>query len=196
MATTDKGDLILDAARKLFRKKGYHGTTIRDIAGERGILSGSIYAHIRTKEDLLFEITNEGADAFLQGLKPVAQESCGAIEKLRHGLTTHIRVVAEHLDASSVFLHEWRALSDVRRKVIQEKRDYYESLWTEILTDGVKNGELQVKDIKFARLLILSVANSVYQWYDPHGSESPEQIANHFMDLILQGMAQIQTSQQ
>ncbi len=188
MGRTDSGQMVLEVAQKLFSKKGYHGTSIRDIAQARGILSGSIYAHIKSKEDLLFEITNQGAEIFLSALESIVEKPGSASLKIRLGLSAHIRVIVEHLDAASVFFHEWNALSDVRRKVILEKRDRYESYWTKILTAGVESGELKIENIKFARMMILTVANSVYQWYDPEGPEGPEEIARHFTELILQGM--------
>ncbi len=187
---TNRGQMIVKAAERLFSSKGYHGTTIRDIAQERGILSGSLYAHIDSKEDLLFHITNEGADAFLEGLEPIANGSGLAVTKLRLGLAVHIQVVADHLDAARVFFHEWRALSTARRAVIQAKRDCYESYWTTILAAGVATGEFRLIDTKFSRLLILSVANSVYEWYDPNGSANPAEVADHYANLILQGIGQ------
>jgi TetR/AcrR family transcriptional regulator, cholesterol catabolism regulator len=188
MVKTDSGHLILEAAQRLFSRKGYHGTTIRDIAEERGILSGSIYAHIKSKEDLLFEITNRGADTFLEALESAISVPGTAVEQLERGMVAHILVIVEHLDAASVFFHEWNALSEDRRKVILEKRDRYESLWAKILHTGVENGEFRVSDLKFARILILTVINSMYQWYDPKGPDGPTEIAHHFTELILQGL--------
>ncbi len=185
---TDSKQLVLEAAQKLFSKKGYYGTTVRDIAKERGILSGSIYSLIQSKEDLLFTIADTDTDGFIETLETIVKKPCSARTKICLGLIAHLKLVTEHLDASSVFFHEWNALSDTRRKVILQKRDRYESLWTEILTDGVESGELEISNVKFARMLILTVANSVYQWYDPEGPDGAEEIALHFTELILNGM--------
>lgn len=87
------------------------------------------------------------------------------------------------------FFHEWKALSNDRRAIIQSKRDTYESMWNRLLEEGVRQGELSCRDLKFTRLLILSAGNWLYQWYRPDGGLHPEEIAERFMEVILQGIA-------
>ncbi len=178
---------ILKAASLLFREKGYHGTTIRDIAERSGLLSGSLYAYIRTKEDLLFEITDEVADHFIRSLTAVVSLPVPPEEKFRRGLAAHIAVVADHLDAATVFSHEWKALSSERRAAIQAKRDAYEQLWNQILQEGITAGVFAEAG-SLARTVILSVANWLYQWYDPNGALSPEPLAERLADILLAGL--------
>lgn len=180
---------ILIAARRLFSKNGYHGTTIRQIAEARGILSGSLYTHIASKEDLLFEIAEDGANAFVEAISQVLSSNLPPDEKLRAGLAAHIRVISNHLDAAKVFFHEWHALSEQRKCLIQGKRDSYEAAWKAILEEGIADGTFHIADPKFARLLVLSVGNWVYQWYQPHEGLSPEAIADRFGDVILRGLS-------
>ncbi|PWI57122.1 TetR/AcrR family transcriptional regulator [Sulfoacidibacillus thermotolerans] len=187
MSKSNPKQEIFLAARKLFSHKGYHGTTIRDIAEARGILSGSLYAHISSKEDLLFYIVDEGADAFLQALTPVVLGEGTAVEKLERGLAEHIRVVTKQKDAAKVFLQEWTALGDERRALIQKKRDAYEQLWIRVLEDGASEGVFSADDLKYLRLLILSAGNWVYEWYNENGDLSPEEIAKRFSSIILHG---------
>lgn len=189
MPRRGRKEQILAVACRLFSTKGYHATTIRDISEASGILSGSLYAHIKSKEDLLFEITNFGADAFLGSLRPIVNGTGTAEEKLRQGLTAHIRVVADNLEAATVFFHEWKALSKERRTIIQEKRDAYEALWAQILEEGITRGEFNPPDPKFARLLTLSAANWLYQWYRPEGPMDPEEVADRLAINILAGLS-------
>jgi TetR/AcrR family transcriptional regulator, cholesterol catabolism regulator len=184
---TSKQELY-DIAGKLFSKKGYHGTTIREIAEARGILSGSLYTHISSKEDLLFHITNDGAEAFLSALEPIVFSRQDAKSKLRNGLAAHIGVVTTQMDAAKVFLHDWTALGEERRAVIQEKRDKYEALWAALLAEGYADGTLVGGDPKYLRILILSVGNWVYEWYKTSGELTPEGLADQFMDIILHGV--------
>jgi AcrR family transcriptional regulator len=188
MAERSRRDQIVQAARTLFREKGYHGTTVRDIAELSGVLSGSLYAHIRTKEDLLFEITDQIADCFLDRLERIVQSEAPAVEKFRRALHAHIQVVAENLDAASVFSHEWRALSPERRAVIQAKRDRYENLWASILVDGVREGAFHADHLRFARVVTLSVANWLYQWYRPDGVLTVEEVADELATVLLRGL--------
>ena len=87
-------------AAKLFAQKGYHGTSIGDIAEALGVQKGSLYAHISSKEDLLYETMREGADAFHAALDAIPEE-LPAVEKIRLALRGHLRVVAEQLDVAT-----------------------------------------------------------------------------------------------
>lgn len=189
MTRQERKEQILSTACWLFSRKGYHGTTIRDISDACGILSGSLYAHIRTKEDLLYEITNRGAESFLNSLRPIIEKDVSATEKLRQAVIAHIKVVEENLEAATVYFHEWKGLSKERFDEIQAKRDQYEKMWANIVSQGIKEGEFRQVDEKFVRLLLLSVGNWIYQWYRPEGELPPEKIADRFMDLLLSGLA-------
>jgi AcrR family transcriptional regulator len=188
MPRTGRKEEILEHASRLFRTKGYHGTTIRDISDASGMLSGSLYAHIQSKEDLLYEITNRGAERFLSSLAPIVAGDDPPEEKVRLALTAHIQVIVDHLEAATVFFHEWKALSKERRLLIQAKRDQYEQMWAQLLAEGERQGRFQMPDAKSARLMLLSVANGVYQWYTPDGEWSAEQVAERFANLLLNGL--------
>ncbi|MGI6125507.1 MAG: TetR/AcrR family transcriptional regulator [Planifilum sp.] len=189
MHRVKRKEQILQMACRFFSTKGYHGTTIRDISEASGILSGSLYAHIDSKEDLLFAITDRGAEAFLSSLRPIVGGPGSPREKLKRGPTAHARVVADNMEGATVFFHEWKSLSPERREIIQRKRDEYEALWARIFEEGVEKGEFRGQDPKFARLLLLSAANWLYQWYQPEGPLTPEEIADRFAAILLSGIA-------
>jgi TetR/AcrR family transcriptional regulator, cholesterol catabolism regulator len=179
---------VVEAAVTLFSKKGYHGTTVRDIAVQSGMLSGSLYAHISSKEDLLFEIVSKAADQFMAAVEPIVTSSATAEAKLRQAMAAHIRVVEQNREAATVFMHEWKALSSDRRDAIAERRNSYEQLFAVILAEGVQEGAWSPIDHRFARLLILSAVNWLYQWYDPAGPLGPDAVADKFADLIMLGL--------
>lgn len=184
----DRKDQVLQIAAKQFSERGYHGTSMQHLARDLGILRGSIYAHIDSKEAILFEIVDAGATRFLERMTAVNQAPGSPAEKLRAAIEAHITTVAEHLEASTVFLNDWRHLSPKPRKAIEQKRDLYESLVEEIIQDGVRSGAFR-KDlpVRFAALLILSTVNWVYQWFDPAGPMSATQVAKAFSEMILGG---------
>jgi len=188
MARPGRREHVLEAAITLFSRQGYHATTVRDIARSSGMLSGSLYAHMSGKEDLLFEIVDRAADQFLQAAAPIAGGPGSAAEKLRAAMRAHVRVVAGSLEAATVFLHEWKALSGERREIIAAKRQGYEDLLGSIIRQGVETGEFRPVDGKFARLLVLSAVNWLYEWYDPSGPLMPEAVADKFADIILDGL--------
>ena len=121
---TRRSELTRQAAR-LFAEKGYHGTSIGDLAEAMGVQKGSLYAHIESKADLLWEVAREGADAFHAALDAIPDE-LSAVEKIRRALRAHLRVVGEQLDVATVFVREWRYLSGERREAFLAERRRYE----------------------------------------------------------------------
>ena len=103
------------AAARLFAEKGYHGTSVGDLAEALGVQKGSLYAHIESKADLLWEVAREGAEAFHAALDAVPDEG-PVVERIRAALRAHLRVVAEQLDVATVFIREWRYLEGERRE--------------------------------------------------------------------------------
>jgi AcrR family transcriptional regulator len=182
-------DQLLTAAAELFSDRGYHGTSMQHLAERLGILRGSLYAHISSKEDLLFEIVDRGADRFITRMEEVVASDAPPSQKLRQALSAHITTVAEHMEASTVFLNDWRFLSDERRDLIQAKRDLYESLVQEIIEEGIEWGVFaEDLDARHATIFVLSTANWVYQWYRPDGPLSPDEIAAMFSEMIEKGL--------
>lgn len=180
---------LLKAAAGLFSRRGYHGTSMGDLADSMGILRGSLYSHINSKEDLLFDIVDQGADRFITRMEEVVASEDPPADKVALAIEAHVATVAEHLDAATVFLNEWRYLSGDKLDTIQAKRDLYESLISEIVEEGIEWGAFPEElDPKFATLLILSVVNWLYQWYDPEGEKSLEQIVDIFTALLLGGL--------
>src|SRR5213080_1792020 len=108
-----RNDLTRIAAR-LFAEQGYHGTSTADLAEAMGVQKGSLYAHIESKADLLWEVAREGAEAFQAALDAVPDEG-PIVERIRAALRAHLRVVAEQLDIATVFVREWRYLEGERR---------------------------------------------------------------------------------
>src|SRR5204863_4160738 len=122
-----RSELTRQAAR-LFAEKGYHGTSIGDLAQALGVQKGSLYAHIDSKEDLLWQVANDGAAAFHAALDAVPEDG-PAIERIRLALRAHLRVVAEQLDVATVFVREWRYLEGERReRFLAERRRHEERL--------------------------------------------------------------------
>ncbi|MEO7803168.1 MAG: TetR/AcrR family transcriptional regulator, partial [Actinomycetota bacterium] len=127
-------DQILDVAARVFSERGYKGASMQNLAEGLGILRGSIYAHIASKEDLLFDIVDSGADRFIFRL---GQVTGSAPMKLRAAFTAHIETIAEHLEASTVFLNDWRFLSADRKRIIETKRRAYEKMIEDIIEEGI-----------------------------------------------------------
>src|SRR5581483_10084106 len=112
------------AAARLFAQKGYHGTSIGDLAEALGMQKGSLYAHIDSKADLLWEVAREGSEAFHAALDAIPEEG-PVLERIQAALRAHLHVVAEQLDIATVFIREWRYLEgDRRERFLAERRRY------------------------------------------------------------------------
>ena len=151
-----------------------------------GVQKGSLYAHISSKQDLLYETIREGADAF-HGVLDAIPEEAPATEKIRLALRGHLRVVAEQLDVATVFVREWRYLEGERREEFLTERRRYEERFRALFREGCELGELRTDlDDATAALLALSAANWAYTWLKP-GADTDE-LADRFTALLLDGM--------
>ena len=182
---TRRHELTREAAR-LFAEKGYHGTSIGDLAQALGVQKASVYHHIESKQDLLWEIARDGAEAFHAALDAIP-ETLPAVEKLRLALRAHLRVVAEQLDVATVFIREWRYLDDERRERFLAERRRYEERIRELFREGRELGELRSDlDEAMAALIFLSAANWAYTWLQP-GRET-DLLADRLYALLVNGM--------
>lgn len=186
--TPRRAELVAVAAR-LFSERGYHGTSMQDLGTELGIQRGSLYAHIGSKEELLLDVVEDGADRFLDRGQCALEGGGSAAERLRALLIGHIETATQHLEASTVFLNEWRYLSPGLRDHIQAKRDSYEQMVRAIVEAGIASGEFRADaDIHFAATLVLSAGNWTYTWYRPGGDLTPTQIGERFAELVTKGL--------
>lgn len=101
-ATIQRRDELLSAAQRLFSERGYEATSVRDIADALAIKAGSLYAHIETKEDLLWEILCRAADCFFEAVRPIVESNLVTVEKLRRLIAAHVQVITESSEAAAV----------------------------------------------------------------------------------------------
>src|SRR5213082_3692633 len=174
------------AAARLFAEQGYHGTSTADLAEAMGVQKGSLYAHIDSKADLLWEVARDGAAAFHAALDGVPDDA-SATEKIRLALRAHLRVVAEQLDVATVFVREWRYLDGERREEFVAERRRYEDRFRALYREGRELGELRTDlDDATAALLALSAANWAYTWLRP--GRDTDELADRFYALLIDGM--------
>lgn len=182
---TRRTELKREAAR-LFAERGYHGTSIGDLAEALGVQKATLYAHIESKQDLLYDTMREGADAF-HGALDAIPEQLPAVEKIQLALRGHLRVVAEQLDVATVFVQEWRYLEGERRDEIVAERRRYEERIRALFREGRELSELRTDlDDGTAALLMLSAANWAYTWLQP--GRDTDELADRFYALLIDGI--------
>jgi TetR/AcrR family transcriptional regulator, cholesterol catabolism regulator len=151
-----------------------------------GVQKATVYSHITSKEDLLYEAMREGADAFHAGLDAIPDE-LPATEKIRLALRAHLRTVADQLDVATVFMREWRYLEGARRDEIAGERRRYEDRFRALFREGRELGGLRTDlDDATAALLVLSAANWAYTWLAP--GRDTDALADRFFALLVDGM--------
>jgi AcrR family transcriptional regulator len=182
-------DELLTKAAELFRKRGYHATSMEDIANALGILRGSLYHHISSKQDLLSEIMTRGIEVLLEHIRPVAaNRELAPEERLVGIIRAHVLTVTEQPDVVAVFLHEHKSLGHDHIPRLLMLRDEYEGLVREVIQEGIQAGVFRPVDVRVATFGLLGMVNWLYQWYRPGGRCGPEEIADQFAEMALQSL--------
>jgi TetR/AcrR family transcriptional regulator, cholesterol catabolism regulator len=186
MATLDD---IVSAAAKVFRTKGYHAATVRDIADEVGILKGSLYHHFESKEELLYLVVKEPIAQMSRRMAEIAAADGAAADKLRTAISAHLEAFDRHYPHLFVYLRERESVKRRFREMIGFSPKEYEGYWQQILREGVENGEFRRDlDIQVASYGLLGMLNWLYKWYDPRGRLSVQEVAEQFIALALAGL--------
>ncbi len=180
---------IESVASALFRERGYAATSVRDIAKALDIQGGSLYAHVASKEDVLWSIVSRAADRFRERVHPIAERQTSATDRLREMCRAHVEVVTQNLETASVFLDEWRFLGTERQAAIAERRDAYEALFRRVIEEGVARGEFTPTDPKITAIAILSALNGIATWYRLDGPLSADSIADQYAGLFIRALA-------
>jgi TetR/AcrR family transcriptional regulator, cholesterol catabolism regulator len=186
MATLDD---IVSAAAKVFRTKGYHAATVRDIAEEVGILKGSLYHHFESKEALLYLVVKEPIAQMYRTMAEISAADGTAADKLRRAISAHLEAFDRHYPHLFVYLREREAVKRRFREMIGFSPKEYERCWQQILREGIENGEFRPDlDIQVASYGLLGMLNWLYKWYDPNGRLNVREVAEQFTSLALAGL--------
>ena len=179
-----RGDIIR-AAGRLFRQKGYNGTTIRDIADAVNMRSGSPFYHFKSKHEILFIVTTEGIEVMLKNLEAALANELPPRESFEACVTTHLNyLLGPGRDFAWVMLYESRLLDPAEREVVHRMSARYEAVFSGVLDRLHANGDLADASV-VTRKLILGTMNWSAQWYNQDGASNPSEIAKHICDLVL-----------
>lgn len=185
----NKEDALIRAALKLFRRKGYQGATIAEIAAEAGIQKGSVYYYISSKEDLLKQAILREMDLLIAAVEGIVHDDLTPEGKLRKAIGTHVCFLAEHPDSITVAVPVViLTIGSADTTQIIAQRDRYEGLFREIIQEGVRCGDFAGVDTAVATMAILGMCNYLYIWYREAGRLTIGEIADAFSDMVLKGM--------
>jgi TetR/AcrR family transcriptional regulator, cholesterol catabolism regulator len=181
----NRREIIVKAAGRLFREKGYEGTSVRDLADAVGLQSGSLFFHFRSKEEILLSLLEGGLRRAVAILDRHLAAAVSPREKLSAILHGHLRAILdEERDAFYVVLRDWRTLSPHSRKKVIALRDEYENRIALSLSELAPSG-LIPGNIRLFRLFLLGALNWTVQWYRPDGDLTIGELADSFLELVL-----------
>lgn len=185
----NKEERIFAEAVRIFRQKGYHATSMQNIADAVGLQKASLYHYLPSKQALLFKIFEQSSGTLTQQLEAICASSDSPTRKLQRAIESHLVVLCDHLDIYTVYLSERRALSQRHHTKVRAEGEKHARLIEHILNEGITRKEFHTMDTRMVALAILGMCNWLYQWYSPDGRLTPSQIAAIFSDVVLRGLA-------
>ena len=184
----EKEDQLLEAATHLFKEKGYHSTSMQELADAVGMQKGSLYYYIEGKEDLLNRLMERATSFMAAQIDEIYASDLPPAQKLRWALETHAVIMMEHLDLVAVYLHEYRNLPPERLAEALAVRKHYEQVLMQIVEDGITAGEFRDVNVKMAVLCMLGMLNWTHRWFSPEGPFSSSEVATMLADFALNGL--------
>lgn len=180
-ATHKREREVLDAARQVFWQKGYAGTTIADIAERVGVLKGSLYYYVDSKEDLLMRIIQTAHDEAVEILTELTASELPALDRLFLFAERYVLWTLENLESVGLYFREWGNLTGDRRLKAEHQRKEFERFVRDLVRDAQRDGTASLdQDPQTTMFFILGSINSVWTWYRPQGPLRPDEVARRY----------------
>lgn len=176
---------LLRVCARLFREKGFDGTTIRDLSQAAGMHSGSPFYHFKSKQDMLMAVMEQGLTEGLRHLEAVAMQMLPPPEKFGKLVRAHLETICgDGHDFIPVMLYDWRSLTPANRRRVIALKDRYDALWQKVTDELQAEGVMQ-GDAQLARLFTFGVLNWTARWYRAGGRKSLDEIAAEATRFLL-----------
>src|SRR5512141_506335 len=179
---------ILDAAAQAFRKKGFHGASMADIAASANLRKASLYHHVASKQDILLELLEQALTTLENQISMVSSQALPADQKLRQMIRAYLQALAEYPDLSSVLLFEHRSLDKRAHARHVPHRDRFEGLWRDVVNEGRRTKLFDCPDAGIAVRALMGTMNWTLTWFRPDGPLTITKIADEYADLFLNGL--------
>src|SRR5881392_1898924 len=162
---------ILKAAAKAFRKLGYHGATVEEIASALQMKKGNLYYYFRNKEEILFACHQYSLDRLMQLLDEVGKSGLEPDEKLRRLIVAFVHTILDELHGTALLL-DLEALTPAHLKAVIVRRDRFDLGMRKVLEEGIAAGAFAKGDAKLLAFAILGAVNWIPRWFNPRGPAS------------------------
>ena len=180
--------LIEREAIRLFGERSYPVVGMRDIADAVGILPGSLYVHISSKEQLLLDIVSRGVGHYLEAIEPWTVADRPADDRLREVIKAHMRVLASVPEQTRVAFQQWGYLSGENRDHVVDLRRRYESVFRRVIEDGIRDGTFRTPaSTRVAVLGVIGMLTAATNWFHTEGPMSPDEVGDALADQVVDG---------
>jgi AcrR family transcriptional regulator len=178
---------ILKSAAAAFRRRGYHGASVGEIARNLRMTKGSLYYYFRNKEEILYFCHDYSLDILLDLLARVEKDARSPDERLRQLIASFVHMIIDELQGTALTM-DLQALSPPLLRKVIAKRDLFDRGVRRILREGMDRGLFVPGDPKLLTFAILGAVNWITRWFDPRGPARSEEIAQAFADYLLAGL--------
>lgn len=184
----NKREIILKEAAKLFKEKGFGGSSMRELAEKVGIEAASMYNHIRSKEEILEEICFGTGKKYDEQLSFINLQPISASEKLASIIDFHIQMIIDDGNAVSVLNNDWKYLGKEKMTAFKAMRNEYEKHLADFLSNGMADGTFRKMNVSVALFTLLSSLRWVELWYKPSRGVTKSDLANDISAILMNGI--------
>ena len=178
---------ILKSAARAFRKLGYHGATVEQIATALHMKKGNLYYYFRNKEEILFACHQYSLDRLMQLLEEIDASDLRPDEQLRQLVDAFVHTILDELHGTALFL-DLEALTPSHLKAVIVRRDHFDHGVRQILERGMASGLFARSDPKLLTFALMGAVNWIPRWFSPQGPATSQQIADAFADYFIAGL--------
>jgi AcrR family transcriptional regulator len=187
LASADRRIDILKSAAAAFRRRGYHGASVDEIASALAMTKGNLYYYFRNKEEILFACHDYSLDVLLALLHDVQAEATAPDVKLRKLVRAFVHLILDELQGTALTL-DLHALSPPLLRQVIARRDVFDRGLRALIQDGMDQGQFTSGDPKMVAFAVMGAVNWITKWFDPAGAMNADQIGRAFADYLVGGM--------
>lgn len=181
---------IVAAAAKVFKDKGYHAATTRDIAAEVGIQQATLYYYIASKEELLYLVVREPIARLYDQVEAIVKAQLPTRTKIAQALHAHLTAFDDSYPHMFVYVQELPNFTGTLRNKIRESPERYQRLWEELIQQGILSAALRADlDVRSTVLMIMGMCNWLHRWYRKGGRLNTATLAEQYTSALLDGIA-------
>jgi len=183
-----KRKTVIREAGRAFSRRGFHNTSLDDVAKSLNVAKGTLYNYVRDKQEILYECHVLSLDTGDRALEIALANGKTGAEKLYLMMTGYVTMLLDELGAC-VVLTQIDALRPQDRRAVVSRRDAFETEFIRIINEGIADGTLRPMDPKLAVFTFMGVINWMTLWYKPGGRLTPKEIAQEMAQILMRGMA-------